>query len=54
LAEIGLRKQTPLIQIVEHPSFPLRRSGYKWWQWLLLGAAAGAAVGAYLALVRKN
>ena len=54
LAEIGLRKQTPLIQIVEHPNFPLRRSGYQWWQWLLLGASAGAALGTYLVLVRKN
>jgi hypothetical protein len=54
LAEIGLRKQTPLIQVVERPNFPLDRSGYDWWQWMLLGAFAGGAFGLYQALFRKS
>jgi hypothetical protein len=54
LAEIGLRKQTPLIQVVERPSFPLQRSGYRWWQWMLLGGLAGGAFGLYQALFRKS
>lgn len=50
LAEIGLRKQTPLIQVVERPNFPLEKSGYDWWVWMALGALAGFALGAYQAL----
>lgn len=32
LAEIALRKQTPLIQVIEQPMFPLERAGLKPWQ----------------------
>jgi hypothetical protein len=38
LAEIGLRKETPLIQLVDSPHFPLDRVGMHWWQHLILGA----------------
>ena len=41
LAEIGLRKQTPLIQIIESPRFPLERTGLMWWQWIIAGASLG-------------
>lgn len=44
LAEIGLRKQTPLIQIIEEPHFPLERTGLLWWQWILAGASLGATI----------
>lgn len=50
LAEIGLRKQTPLIQVIERPIFPLKRSGLVWYEWMGLGALVGFALGAYLAL----
>jgi hypothetical protein len=33
LAEIGLRKQTPIIQIVDVPQFPLPKVGLALWQW---------------------
>jgi hypothetical protein len=33
LAEIGLRKQTPIIQIVDVPQFPLPKVGLLLWQW---------------------
>ena len=36
LAEIGLRKQTPIIQIVDVPQFPLPKVGLKLWQWSAL------------------
>jgi hypothetical protein len=36
LAEIGLRKQTPIIQIVDIPQFPLPKVGLKIWQWTLV------------------
>lgn len=32
LAEIALRRQTPLIQVIEQPVFPLERAGLKPWQ----------------------
>ena len=54
LAEIGLRKQTPLIQVVEHPAFPLKKTGLFWWEWMLLGAGAGAALGIYQALTQSE
>ena len=53
LAEIGLRKQTPLIKVVERPSFPLKKTGYDWWEWMAFGALAGMVFGTYQALVRK-
>jgi hypothetical protein len=45
LAEIGMRKQTPIIQIADEPIFPLPRSGNPWWVWTLLGALSGLIVG---------
>ena len=44
LAEIGVRKQTPIIQIADEPAFPLPRTGFKMWQWSLLGAV-GSTLG---------
>jgi len=49
LAEISLRKQTPLIQVIDHPIMPLERSGYLWWQWLMIGLSVGAAAFIFLA-----
>jgi hypothetical protein len=37
LAEIGLRKETPLIQLVDTPQFPLDRVGLHWWQYAAMG-----------------
>lgn len=54
LAEIGLRKQTPLIQVVERPIFPLNRTGMLWWEWMLAGALCGAAFGVYRALLQSE
>ncbi|MDB2589061.1 hypothetical protein N9Y33_04225 [Bacteroidia bacterium] len=41
LAEIGLRKQTPLIQLIEKPHFPLDHVGWKIWQTTLIGLVLG-------------
>ena len=49
LAEISLRKQTPLIQVIDHPVMPLERSGYLLWQWMMIGMSLGAAFFIYLA-----
>ncbi|MFN3530371.1 MAG: hypothetical protein ACK417_10670 [Bacteroidia bacterium] len=48
LAEIGLRKQTPLIQIIEKPAFPLERVGLRFWEYIFAGMAAGLGFGMYL------
>ena len=37
LAEIGLRKETPLIQLVDMPSFPLPQVGFRWWEFAMGG-----------------
>jgi hypothetical protein len=47
LAEIGMRKQTPIIQIVDYPQFPLNQVGMRPWQWaavVALIAVGGFAV----------
>jgi hypothetical protein len=41
LAEISLRKQTPLIQVIDNPTMPLDESGYEWWEWMLIGMLMG-------------
>ena len=48
LAEIGLRKQTPLIQIIERPHYPLEHVGLRWWQYVLGGLGLGLALAFYL------
>ncbi len=53
LAEISLRKQTPLIQVIERPNYPLENVGFKWWQFLLMGLGAGAALGGYMIYLTK-
>lgn len=45
LAEIGMRKQTPIIQIADEPIFPLPRSGNPWWVWSSLGAVSSLTIG---------
>ena len=50
LAEISLKKQNPLIQILDYPKFPFEKSGLPTWQIVLLGAVLGAALTIYLAL----
>ncbi len=41
LAELALKKQTPLIEIVDVPHFPLKKSGWPLWQFFVVGALAG-------------
>jgi hypothetical protein len=48
LAEIGLRKQTPLIQIIERPHYPLELVGLRWWQYLATGLGLGLCLAFYL------
>ncbi len=50
LAEISLRKQTPLIQVIDPPRFPLQKTGYEIWQWMLVGTVLGAFLMAYKSL----
>lgn len=47
LAEIGLRKQTPLIQIIETPRFPLEKVGLSFWQYVVAGFALGIGLAFY-------
>jgi hypothetical protein len=48
LAEIGLRKQTPLIQIIERPHYPLEHVGLRWWEYVAAGLGLGLALAFYL------
>ncbi len=49
LAEIQLRKQTPLIQIIDHPAKPLDVVGFEWWEWILYGGLGGLLGGMFMA-----
>ncbi len=52
LAEIGLRKQTPLIQLIEKPHFPLDHVGWKIWQTTLIGLVLGLLMAIRTILIR--
>jgi hypothetical protein len=52
LAEISLRKETPLIQVIDPPQFPLERTGLSWWQWAAIGAVMGFLIALYLTYLR--
>ena len=44
LAEIGLRKETPLIQTVDNPQFPLDQTGFEWWEYASLFFLVGGTM----------
>lgn len=44
LAEIGMRKQTPIIQIVDYPQFPLNRVGMSPLMWAAIGSFIASAI----------
>lgn len=54
LAEIGLRKETPLIQIIESPHYPLDKVGLEAWQWAMYAGIIGLGLGLIWALSRMN
>lgn len=49
LAEIGMRKQTPIIQIVDYPQFPLARVGMSPIMWAAVGGFIASSI--FLVLV---
>lgn len=44
LAEIGMRKQTPIIQIVDYPQFPLIQVGMSRLMWAAIGGFVAASI----------
>lgn len=44
LAELALKKQTPLMEVVEEPHFPLERTGYPIYIYWIMGIAVGLIV----------
>lgn len=54
LAEIGLRKQTPLIQVIEEPHYPLDTVGLKLWQTTLYGMLLGLFMSARSIFLRVS
>jgi hypothetical protein len=54
LAEISLRKETPLIQIIDPPQFPLEKVGFPWYKWGAIGAVLGLLLSAYLIYLREK
>lgn len=54
LAEIGLRKQTPLIQIIESPHYPLETVGMDIWEYILGGLGLGLLLSFYLVYKKEG
>lgn len=54
LAEIGLLKQTPLIQIIESPHYPLETVGMNLWEYLAGGLLLGLLLSVYLIYKKEN
>ena len=44
LAELALKKQTPLIEVVDVPHFPLKKLGWPLWVYLFVGAIGGLGI----------
>jgi hypothetical protein len=44
LAELALKKQTPLIEVVDVPHFPLKKTGLSFWMYLAVGAMCGLGI----------
>jgi hypothetical protein len=54
LAEIGLLKQTPLIQIIESPHYPLETVGMNLWEYVAGGLLLGLLLSVYLIYKKEN
>jgi hypothetical protein len=54
LAEISLRRQTPLIEVIEEPRYPLTEVGFRPWQWGVMGLLAGLLLALYLSFRHFN
>lgn len=50
LAEISLRKQTPLVEVIDWPKYPFEKSGLEGWLLALLGGLLGLLMGLLLSL----
>ena len=44
LAELALKKQTPLIEVVDVPHFPLKKTGWSFWMYLAVGGLCGLGI----------
>jgi hypothetical protein len=52
LAEISLRKQTPLVQVVDYPKFPFEKTGWPFYLYWLAGCLLGSVAGIGLQWLR--
>ena len=54
LAEIAVRKETPLITVIESPQFPLERVGFGFKELVIYGMLAGLFSGFFLVFFQSN
>ncbi|MFZ9718851.1 MAG: hypothetical protein ACO3BD_05800, partial [Chitinophagaceae bacterium] len=38
MARIVLLNQTPVLQVLDRPAYPLKKDNWAWWKWMLAGA----------------
>lgn len=51
ISKTSLIQETPTVQLVDEPVYPLKNNTWLWWEGLLFGALAGAVVGLGLGVV---
>lgn len=51
ISKTSLIQETPTVQLVDEPVFPLKNNTWLWWEGLLFGAIAGAVLGMGLGVV---
>lgn len=44
MARMTLVNQTPVLQVLDRPAYPLKKDNWPWWKWMLAGGALGFAL----------
>lgn len=44
MARIVLLNQTPVLQVLDRPAYPLKKDNWAWWKWMLAGAGIGVGL----------
>jgi hypothetical protein len=54
ISKTSLIQETPTVQLVDEPVYPLKNNALLWWEGLFLGAFLGAVIGLLIAMVLKK
>ncbi len=54
ISKTSLIQETPTVQLVDEPVYPLKNNALLWWEGLFLGAFLGTVIGLLIAMVLKK